>query len=116
MRIDPRSSLSVQLIHEANFGPERFEPFGPPLSREVEGPWSIHTAAGDQVELSDSVARKPQPCPADVYTCDARLGPVLGYRLGQEQAEVHVHTEVREVAVPTTLPTHVVGSLLDVLA
>ncbi|MEM9419032.1 MAG: hypothetical protein AAGA25_08300 [Planctomycetota bacterium] len=116
MRIDPRSSLSVQLIHEANFGSERFEPFGPPLSRALEGPWPIQGSAGDQVEFTSSVASKPQPCPADVYTCDARLGPVLGYRLGQETSVSHVHIEVREVAVPITLPTHVAGSLLDVLA
>lgn len=114
MRIDPRASLSVQLIHEANFGSERFEPFGPPLSREVAGPLPFRSA--DEVLLSPPIENKPEPCPADVHVCDARLGPVSAYLLAQNQAEPVTRVEVREVVVPTTLPVHVVGSLLDVLA
>lgn len=116
VRIDPRSSLSVQLIHEANFGSERFDPFGPPLSRDIQGPLRFPGREADEVLLCPPVAEKPAACPADVHTCDAVRGPVAAYQRVQQMAEPTTRVVVREVAVPTTLPTHVAGSLLDVLA
>ncbi len=106
--------MSVQLIHEANFGSERFEPFGPPRSRAVDGPLPFRSP--DAVLLSPPIENKPAVCPADTPICDGRLGPVVGYALARDFVELATRVEVREVAVPTTLPTHVVGSLLDVLA
>lgn len=116
MRFDPRGSLSVQLIQEANFGPERFAPLGPPLTREDAGPLPFRAA--DAVLLSPPVETKPEACPADTPICDGRLGPATADLLTPCIAEPEpvTRTEVREVAVPTTLPVHVVGSLLDVLA
>jgi len=114
VRIDPRTSLSVQLIQQANFGSERFEPFGPPLRQDASGPLPFRSP--DAVLLSPPIENKPETCPADTPICDARIGPVAAYRQTQERADPTTRIEVREVTVPTILPTHVVGSLLDVLA
>ncbi|MEM1107481.1 MAG: hypothetical protein AAGH99_02200 [Planctomycetota bacterium] len=125
MRIDPRTSLSVQLIQQANFGSERFEPFGFPLRRDlgaevVSGPLAFCPAIQNEIaiELNPPITGKPETRPTDVYICDGRLRHIDAYvNSGQLiEAEPTAEVEVREVVVPTTLPVHVVGSLLDVLA
>ncbi|MEM6855775.1 MAG: hypothetical protein AAF593_15310 [Planctomycetota bacterium] len=115
MRIDPRASLSVQLIQEANFGPERFAPLGPPLSRAETGSLPFRHPA-DLVQLSPPVEPKPEPCPADTHICDGRLGPVAAYLAAQSQAEPAPRVEVREVVVHEPQPGRGVGSLIDVVA
>jgi hypothetical protein len=109
----------VQLIQEATLGGGRFEPFGPPpppeggpreASRPDANPSKFCLASSGAA----TVHAKPSPCPADTDACEAhrlRLTSDL-----PETPEVTREIEVHRVIEVGILPTHVVGSLLDVLA
>lgn len=123
VRIAPRASLTVQLIQEANFGSGRFEPFGPALSRPAPGldiasPSAQASRDTDTALLSPPVETKPEARAGDLYTCDGRL--VRPGRVSASWCEegdgAAVQIETRERVVPMTLPSHLAGSLLDVLA
>lgn len=112
MRVDPRASLTVQLIQEAELGPGRFAPFGP--ARRTDAPESSAAPACrcESPEGFSPVHPKPAAGPADVYTCDGRLArPCLAV---SETPPIEVN--VTQVIEAPVLPSHLVGSLLDVLA
>ena len=113
MRIEPRSSLTVQLIQEAQLGPGRFDPVGPRLR--------LTTPVRDRFEPLPAascpdlarVDAKSDPRPADTHRCDdPPLPPQLPLIYAPAVREVHV-TRVIET---TVLPSHLAGALLDVLA
>lgn len=117
MRIDTRSSLTVQLIQEADFGPGRFEPQGPRL--RLTSAESVRPAVADEsvgpapMDEFHPVEAKSDARPVDTYRCDGRLaGPCLHVSYAALPAEINV-TRVIET---TVLPSHLAGALLDVLA
>lgn len=113
MRVHPRSSLSVQLIQEARFGPGRFEPWGPPLDREHLLPHSLQRGS-DRLCLTAAVQPKPQACPADLHVrATSRDRPIA---VSVDHAAPRQEVVVRERIVGVTLPNHAVGTLLDVMA
>ncbi|MEL7087415.1 MAG: hypothetical protein AAGL98_03065 [Planctomycetota bacterium] len=116
MRIDPRSSLAVQLIREAEFGPGRLDPQGPRLRltpQETVRPLADVAERPVAVGGSRPVEAKPDPRPADTHRCDRRLpAPCPHLIYAAPPADVNV-TRVIET---TVLPSHLAGALLDVLA
>ncbi len=113
MTLSVQPSLSVQLIREATLGPERFGPLGPPLrlcGDTLHDPISASPAAPEHLPTCPPVDPAPpcEPAPTHLY----QLTPV----------PLEAPTPCPRDATPTliieqtVLPTHVVGSLLDVLA
>ena len=105
--------MSVQLIRESVFGPGRFEPTGPRLhmadrdqrcacTQPAPSP-SECGAADNNSKHPPRVETKPSPPPIDLYTASAR--PIVVLRPST--------AVVQDVQI---LPSHLVGSLLDVLA
>ncbi|MEM7626374.1 MAG: hypothetical protein AAF333_12330 [Planctomycetota bacterium] len=118
VRIDPRSSLTVQLIQQAEFGPGRFDPQGPRLRLTAH---PADRASGEVASRAETnmepnpVEPKPAPRPADTHRCDARLAqpcPCVGYTVSAASPDVRVV----QVVETTVLPAHLTGALLDVLA
>lgn len=111
VRVEPHTSLSVRLIHEATYGPDRFEPVGPvtrhPIPVGHAHPALVcRNADGDCYEQGGTMVTLLQrPYPADVHGCGER-----------DATEDRVLERVREVVVPSILASHLVGSLLDTLA
>ncbi|MEO1235633.1 MAG: hypothetical protein AAFX76_02470 [Planctomycetota bacterium] len=98
----------MQLIQQSRFGPERFDPFGPrPRQEQVEAP-TLRLATDGFVasrEVCSCTAEGPLP-ETPLHLSIAELPPA------PPRPEVEVRTEYR----PTVLASHLVGSLLDVLA
>ncbi|MEM6457976.1 MAG: hypothetical protein AAF710_01135 [Planctomycetota bacterium] len=110
MRVVPHHPLSVQLIEESIYGPGRFEPFGPPLRLARDEPCPPCPPATPTPPVTAEPPAAPGDLPPHAYT----LGHV---QAGNEPADdPHRPAEARTIAVPVTLPGHLVGSLLDVLA